>query len=78
MLRSAICAIPGDEELPVHMSSTVVMPRGEEVEVLGVKLSSELKGYHGLYHRLEKGRKAHFADVRFYRSRAVSLKEKFR
>eukprot|EP00959_Pyramimonas_sp_CCMP1952_P141544 2962372-Pyramimonas_sp.AAC.1 len=33
------------------------MPREEEVEVLGVKLSSDIKGYHGLYHRLEKGRR---------------------
>eukprot|EP00959_Pyramimonas_sp_CCMP1952_P422216 8844755-Pyramimonas_sp.AAC.1 len=54
------------------------MPRKEEVEVLGVKLSSDIKGYHGLYHRLEKGRKAYFADIQFYRSRSVSLKEKFR
>eukprot|EP00959_Pyramimonas_sp_CCMP1952_P023980 502596-Pyramimonas_sp.AAC.1 len=54
------------------------MPRREEVEVLGAKLSSELNVYHGLYHRLDKGRKAYFADIRFYRPRAVSLKEKFR
>eukprot|EP00959_Pyramimonas_sp_CCMP1952_P225704 4719771-Pyramimonas_sp.AAC.1 len=45
-LSPASCAISGGEELPDHMRSTVVMPRREEVEALGVKLSSELKGYH--------------------------------
>eukprot|EP00959_Pyramimonas_sp_CCMP1952_P227109 4748355-Pyramimonas_sp.AAC.1 len=33
-LSPVICAISGDEDLPDHLRSTVVMPRKEEVEVL--------------------------------------------
>ena len=77
-LTQPVCELAGDPGLPKPLRTMVTLPRCQECEILGVKISATPKGYVTIDHRLEAGRRAFYADGKFYRSRAISLKEKFR
>eukprot|EP00959_Pyramimonas_sp_CCMP1952_P474230 9503097-Pyramimonas_sp.AAC.1 len=65
----------GDPVLPQELCGAVILPRRDDCEILGVKFVTNPQGFHAVRHRVGAGRRCFHADSKFYRARAVSMRE---
>eukprot|EP00959_Pyramimonas_sp_CCMP1952_P205664 4300879-Pyramimonas_sp.AAC.1 len=77
-LGDDICMRAGDPSLPYQLRDAVVLPRKSECDILGVNFVTNPKDFHAVRHRIDADRRCFYADTKFYRSRAVSMREQFR